>query len=90
MVAVGRLVGRLILVVLDACVAGAVAGFVAFLAVPLLYVDDRVVLAGTTAGLTIGVTLAVALGLAGLGRRPFPATRLAKGALDRFPLWWPP
>jgi hypothetical protein len=83
----GRLVGRAILVGLDALAAGALAGLLAFLATPIVWVGDRVVVAAVAAGLGFGVTLAVALALAGLGRRPFPATRLARGALDRLPLW---
>ena len=84
---VGRLGGRAILVGLDAGAAGTLVGLVAFVAVPVRYVDDRVLLAAIAAGVAAGVTLAVALALAGLGRRPFPATRLARAAVDRLP-WW--
>jgi hypothetical protein len=85
----GVIVGRAILVGLDALAAGALAGLVGLLAAPVLWVGDRVVLGLIAAGVGAGVTLAVALALAGLGRRPFPATRLAKTALHRLPRWLP-
>ncbi|MHB9287048.1 hypothetical protein ACKVMT_08410 [Halobacteriales archaeon Cl-PHB] len=84
---VGRLVGRALLVTLDALAAGFLTGLLGSLAVPVLYVGDAVIVAVTVGGVGTGVTLAASLALVGLGRRPFPATRLAKAAFDRLP-WW--
>ena len=81
-----RLLGRAILAATDAFAAGLVAGLTAFFATPVVWVDDRVWAALTVGAAVAGVTLAVALALAGLGRRPFPATRLATVAWQR--LWW--
>ncbi len=83
----GRLVGRAILVGLDALAAAALAGVLAFLLVPIVWVGDRVLVAIIAAGIVGGLTLAIALALAGLGKRPFAATRVARTALDRLPLW---
>ena len=84
---VGRAVGTAILALVDAMAAGAVAGLAAFLAMPVVFVSTRTQLTILVAAGVTGVVLALALALAGLGQRPFPATRLAKGVLDRVP-WW--
>ena len=83
----GRVVGRAFLALLDALAAGAVAALAAWLAVPVLWVSTRVELAALAGGLVTGIVLAIALALASRGRRPFPATRLAKRAIDRVPHW---
>lgn len=82
-----RLLGKAILTGVDALGAGALAGLIGFFAVPVVAVGTRLELALTTGGVVAGVTLAVGLALLGLGRRPFPATRVARYAFDRLP-WW--
>ncbi|AGN00596.1 hypothetical protein L593_03225 [Salinarchaeum sp. Harcht-Bsk1] len=84
---IGHVVGRALLAFLDALVAGSAAALAAWFAVPVVWVSTRLELVALVGGLVTGVVLAVALALAGRGQRPFPATRLAKGALDRVPLW---
>jgi hypothetical protein len=84
---IGRVVGLAFLALLDALAAGALAALAAWFLVPVVWVSTRLELSAIAGGLVTGVVLAIALALAGLGRRPFPATRLAKGAIDRVPYW---
>jgi len=84
---VGRLIGRALLVLVDSLAAGAAAAFFAYLFVPVLWVSTRVEIAVVAGATVSAVVLAVALALARLGRRPFPATRAVKVAVDKVP-WW--
>jgi small basic protein len=85
---VGRLLGLAILSLLDAFAAGVLAGLFAWFLVPVVWVSTRVELAVVACGLVAGVVLAVGLALAGLGRRPFPATRTVKVVGRRLPQWY--
>lgn len=85
---VGRLLGLAILSLLDALVAGAFAAVLAWLFFPIVWASTRVELAVVAAGLVAGIVLAIGLALAGLGKRPFPATRTVEAVARRLPLWF--
>jgi hypothetical protein len=84
----GRAAGQALLTFVDALAAGAIAGLVALFVFPIRWADTSYLAPAIVAAIVTGVFLAVGLALARLGKRPFPATRTAKGIFDRLPWHW--